>query len=236
MRLDDGYDTDLLGTFSRDVPRHGTQLEAARAKARIGKGPSGLPQGLASEGAFGPDPYAGLFPWNVEIVVFNLRPARAGGGGHGLGQGLLRAPAVRGLGGAGGNRRKRRILRQQLVLRPDGQGDPRLLKGIADWPALHSAHAQARQQSIGGLVFAETDGRAHANPSGMDMTHLAAKDLVRRLALPCPACFLPSYWLVERLPGLPCASCGLATRALKAEVHGCVKCGYCQTRPATGPE
>lgn len=31
---------------------------------------SGLPLGQASEGSFGPDPIAGLFPWNVEVLLF----------------------------------------------------------------------------------------------------------------------------------------------------------------------
>ncbi len=70
VELVTGYDTDRLGTFTREIPRAGSQLEAARRKARIGMELSGLSLGLASEGAFGPDPMAGLFPWNVEIVVF----------------------------------------------------------------------------------------------------------------------------------------------------------------------
>ena len=45
-----GYDTDQLGTFTREIPRAGTQLEAARRKARIGMELAGLPLGLASEG------------------------------------------------------------------------------------------------------------------------------------------------------------------------------------------
>ena len=65
-----GFDTDTLGTFTRDIPRAGSQREVARRKARIGMELSGLPLGLASEGAFGPDPMAGLFPWNVELLVF----------------------------------------------------------------------------------------------------------------------------------------------------------------------
>ena len=32
----EGFDTDQLGTFTRDMPRFGTQLDAARRKARIG--------------------------------------------------------------------------------------------------------------------------------------------------------------------------------------------------------
>ena len=66
----DGYDTDLLGTFTRDIPRAGTQLEAARTKARLGMKLSGLPLGLASEGAFGADPMIGLFPWNTEVLIW----------------------------------------------------------------------------------------------------------------------------------------------------------------------
>ena len=65
-----GYDTDLLGTFTRDIPRAGMQLEAGRKKARIGMELSGLSLGLASEGSFGPDPMVGMFPWNVEFLIF----------------------------------------------------------------------------------------------------------------------------------------------------------------------
>jgi hypothetical protein len=31
-----GFDTDLLGTFGRDIPRAGSQLDAARRKAHLG--------------------------------------------------------------------------------------------------------------------------------------------------------------------------------------------------------
>lgn len=58
----DGYDTDQLGTFTRDVARPGSQLAAARRKANIGMELTGAHVGIASEGAFGPDPFAGLIP------------------------------------------------------------------------------------------------------------------------------------------------------------------------------
>jgi len=69
VQLDD-YDTDNLGTFTRDINRTGTQLETARKKARIGMELAGLKMGLASEGSFGIDPYTGFMPWNIEMVVF----------------------------------------------------------------------------------------------------------------------------------------------------------------------
>ena len=45
-----GFDTDELGTFTREIPRYGSQFEAARRKARIGMQLSGASLGLASEG------------------------------------------------------------------------------------------------------------------------------------------------------------------------------------------
>lgn len=61
VELVEGYDTDLLGTFTRDIPRHGAQLKAAQIKARLGMDLAGLPIGIASEGSFGADPFTGMF-------------------------------------------------------------------------------------------------------------------------------------------------------------------------------
>ena len=63
------FDTDTLGTFTRDVERSGTQLDAARKKARIGTALTGLKMGLASEGSFSSDPCTGMFSWNYELVI-----------------------------------------------------------------------------------------------------------------------------------------------------------------------
>ena len=51
----EGYDTDLLGTFSGEVKRIEGQLQTARTKARIGMQLLGTPLGMASEGAVVPD-------------------------------------------------------------------------------------------------------------------------------------------------------------------------------------
>jgi len=64
-----GYDTDRLGTFTRNIPRYGSQLDAARKKARVGMELAGTKIGIASEGAFSNDPFTGLLPWNYELVL-----------------------------------------------------------------------------------------------------------------------------------------------------------------------
>lgn len=231
----DGFDTDRLGTFTREIPRDGTQLEAARKKARIGMELSGTPRGLASEGSFGVDPFMGLVPWNRELLVFI--------------DDLLGIEVV---GVAQGNAMSAQCLakdwvtvetfaravdfpRHWLVLRPDSHDDQRIRKEIADWPALESAYAWAARRSIRGGVFIEVDLRAHANPTRMDVIRLAAEDLSRKLLSPCPACGLPGFSVVEHIAGLPCSDCGAPTRETRADVHGCVTCPHRVTRERDVP-
>ena len=219
-----GYDTDLLGTFTRDIPRAGTQLEAARKKARIGMELAGLPLGLASEGSFGSDPMVGMFPWNVEFLIFidderNLEITGVAQGkasfAHLLATDWVAAEAFA---------RQAGFPAHHLVVRPEGEDDPRLCKGIAAWTDLETAFARALEQSANRRVFLETDVRAHANPTRMENIRLAAEDLVKKLGSFCPACGTPGFWLVERIAGLPCSDCGAPTRETRAEVRGCIKC------------
>jgi hypothetical protein len=70
IELVTGFDTDQLGTFTRETPRPGTQQEAARRKARQGMLLAGTSLGIASEGSFAADPFSGMLPWNVELVTW----------------------------------------------------------------------------------------------------------------------------------------------------------------------
>lgn len=229
-----GYDTDLLGTFTRDIPRAGTQIEAARKKARIGMELAELSLGLASEGSFGVDPVAGMFPWNVEFLLFidDLREIEVVGVAKGQANSAYHlaqdwAAAERFAREAG-------FPEHQLVLRPEGENDPRIRKGIAAWPELEAAYASAAAQSASGRVFLEVDLRAHANPTRMENIRLAAEDLAKKLRSHCPVCGVPGFWLIERVAGLPCSDCGTPTRETCAEIHGCRKCGHRVTHERIG--
>lgn len=228
-----GYDTDQLGTFTRDIPRFGTQLDAARKKARIGMNLSNSPLGLASEGSFGPDPFTGMFSWNVEALILiddelgiEVCGVFQGPGG---GEHLLAAdwPAVEAFA------RKAGFPTQQLVLRPDGENDPHIKKGIDGWSALRASFAWAHRLAASGKVFVEFDLRAHAHPGRMENIRHAAENLAEKLRSCCPACGAPGYAPVERVAGLPCADCGAPTREPQAEVWGCVRCDHRETRERT---
>lgn len=230
-----GYDTDLLGTFTREIPRAGTQIEAACKKARIGMELSGLPLGLASEGSFGPDPFVAALPLNVEMLVFidDGRDIEVIGMAHGKANfsHVLAADWA----AAESFAHQSEFPEHHLVVRPQGEEDRRIRKGIATWEALKAAFAQALKQSANRRVFLETDVRAHANPTRQQNIRLAAADLAKKLCSLCPACAMPGFWLVERVTGLSCENCGAPTRETRAEIHGCLKCAHRLTRERSEP-
>ena len=221
-----GFDTDQLGTFTRDIPRPGTQRDAARKKARLGMELSGLTLGLASEGSFGPDPYTGMCPWNVEMVVWiddilGIEvvgvASSASSFSHLLTANWEQAEAYA---------RTTGFPQQGLVARPQHKDDPRIRKGIADWETLHEAFRWACGEAENSCAFLETDARAHMNPARMEIIAQATADLARKLCTLCPVCNTPGFQIVERVPGLPCEDCGAPTREARADLHRCVKCGH----------
>ena len=224
-----GFDTDQLGTFSREVTRPGSQRDAARQKAGIGMRLAGLSVGLASEGAFGPDPMSGMFSWNTEMVIW--LDHRHGLEIVGMAQGPARSAHLQTANWAEvesfANRED--FPRHQLVLRPGEQHDSRIVKGIADWDTLKTQFQQAQALSANGWVFIETDLRAHANPTRMNTIERAALDLVQRLQSACPACEAPGYAVVESIGGLTCADCGAPTSVRRGEIWGCVACEHQHT-------
>ena len=228
-----GYDTDLLGTFTREIPRAGSQLEAARRKARIGMQLAGWPLGLASEGSFGLDPRMGIFPWNLEFLIWidDVRELEV----VGVAQGVANYAHLlaKDWDEAGAFARKWEFPEHFMVVRPERDDDSRIRKGISSWAQLEAAFTSALEQSPSSLVFLEVDVRAHANPTRLEIIRLAAQDLVKKLSSLCPECEAPGFWIVEHIAGLPCEECGTPTQESRADVLGCVKCQHRITRERT---
>jgi len=221
-----GFDTDQLGTFTRDVPRPGSQLDAARRKARKGMELSGLSLGLASEGSFGLDPFSGMLPWNLELLVW--LDDSLGIEVVSMAQGAARSAHLQSGDWLEVAAFAARIdfPSHQLVLRPQSQDDPRIYKGIADADRLRACFDECLTQSSNRQVFVETDVRAFANPSRMNHIEQAARDLNQRIQSRCPDYQTPGFRVTERLPGLPCSDCGLPTASYRDEVWSCLRCQY----------
>lgn len=224
------FDTDQLGSFSREIPRAGSQLDAARRKARLGMELAGLSLGLASEGAFGPDPVSGMLPWNVELLVWIDDELGLEVVGRAQGPGCHAQLLTASWDRAGEFAEKIGFPAQQIILRPGHQDDPRIKKDIRAWAAFSAQFRAISKQSASGQVFIESDGRAHANPMRQEMIGRAAEDLLLRLRTCCPHCGSPGFGQIEPLPGLPCAACETPTRQAYADRFGCPRCSHQETR------
>ena len=221
-----GYDTDELGTFTRDIPRYGSQLDAARKKARVGMELSGSMLGIASEGAFDNDPYTGMLPWNYELVVLidDIRKLEVIGFFGGQAQSTSRQ--VSSWDELNALLSEAQFTTHQLVVRPDDEYHPECRKGIKDLESLKEAFDWATNLSKKGNVFVENDLRAHTNPTRMSNILKATQDLSRKMNSVCQECESPGFWITERKKGLPCSSCEALTNLPIANVWSCVKCAY----------
>ncbi|NDP62164.1 DUF6671 family protein [Polaromonas sp.] len=226
VNLVGGFDTDQLGTFTRDIPRTGSQRETAIKKARIGMRLADSRLGLASEGAFVADPYTGLMPWNVELVVFIDDDK-----GLEL-TGMAQGPAKSGHRAVNNWKEvvtfaeEAEFPSHHLVLMPNDEHDSRSCKGISDWTALQKAYDHAVSLSSKGVVVVENDLRAYCNPTRQKIIASATDNLAQKLGSSCPVCAAPGYWMTRTVTGLPCAICARATRQPLADTWSCWHCGH----------
>jgi hypothetical protein len=226
IKQTDAYDTDLLGTFTQETPRYGSQLDAVRKKATIGMELLSLDLGIANEGAFMNDPYSGMMPWNNELLVlidqkyqleitgFSSAPAQNDNAYISHWEELTKF-AENAL-----------FPSHHLVIKPTDEYHPQSKKGIKELPELKEAFEWAKDLSSKGTVYVENDLRAFANPTRMENIRKAAIDLANKMNSLCPQCQAPGFWIRDVKRGLPCNSCGLATDQEIAKIWGCLKCDH----------
>ena len=229
-------DTDRFGSFGGETPRLDGALSSCRRKAEAAMEALGLPLGIASEGSFGPHPAVPMLPVGHEWMTFVDRRD-----GLVISEQMMSRftnysacqgddpETIRGWLQQVGFPHHRLMVRP-LESSPSTAGDW-LAKGVGDPQQLARVMAEAVLRSPMGQAWLETDMRAHCNPTRRVAIRQLAFRLVRRVGSCCPSCGAPGWGVVERLGGLPCLSCGLATRLLKREVMGCISCEHRQHRP-----
>lgn len=233
-------DTDRFGTFTREVPRPGTQLETARLKARAAL--TAVPEadfGLASEGSFGPHPWLPWIAGGRELIVLMDR----GGGLELVGADLTaetnhRFRLVSSVAEALAFAQSVGFPSHAVVVMGVRNGEPDVLtglyKGLITTEALEAAVRVVLAQHE--AAHLESDMRAHVNPTRMAAIGRAAHDLACLALSRCPRCGLPGFDIVERLRGLPCEACGLPTRRVRVEIAGCLGCGWREERVPAGAQ
>ena len=222
-----GINTDVFGTFIGDVPRRGTMLKTAEAKARSAIESTGLLFGLGSEGSFGPHPVLPFIASSTEVLlIVDLK--------NGL---VVHDTAVTHRTNFSSRTcepnedvsdflHSVKFPSHAVVVKPNSIPIGETETGITALQGIRAAVGRAAAISRDGLALIVTDMRAHLNPTRMAVIRALSSRLARRLATRCPACRTPGFGIVETVRGLPCAWCGEPTQAAMAELHRCAKCGF----------
>ncbi|GIV38023.1 MAG: hypothetical protein KatS3mg032_2402 [Cyclobacteriaceae bacterium] len=225
----DGINTDLFGTFTGEIPRTGTAVDALRLKCRAGLQLTGRKEPvLASEGSFGPHPSLPFVPFNEEwlmlmapdtlqewLVCYRTTHTNFAG------TRVVSWPELKDFALQAG------FPHHALILRAPEPAA--FIKGLRSWALLkyHFNKLRALHPAVG----AETDMRAMFNPTRLEAIHRAARKLALLLLRRCPACQAYGFAETDIVPGLPCNWCGAPTRLAKARVLCCAACGYAEERP-----
>jgi len=219
-------ESDCLGTFSGEVERAGTMLDALRSKVRLAREITKERLVLVSEGSFSTTSSAGFLAQNIEMLM--------------LYDGLTGVEVVEqyvsldtnySIAVLSSTEDLARFLKQisfgshGLVLYPKGLSPKQLVyKGITSLFEAERAFGLCVQASPESRVMAMSDMRAHRNPSRMRAIGACSELLASRLATLCPSCQSGGFGLVGTIPGLPCEWCGAPTRRARIERHACVVC------------
>ncbi|MFM7327874.1 MAG: DUF6671 family protein [Bacteroidota bacterium] len=217
-------DTDRYGTFTGEVERKGSPLQTVRIKCLEAMNHTGFDLGIATEATFGPHPQLGLIPSHHEIML--LMDTRLG---LEIRVSMLTTET---------NFASRIISSEEelmafarsvgfpahgLILRTIYGSGKKIKKGITNAAELSAAY---RLLSLtGGTLQAETDMRAHMNPTRMSMIRSLTGKLLYKMISECLSCATPGFGEEELIPGLPCRACGQPTRSPLSRKTSCSRCG-----------
>ena len=232
-RIPNNFNTDIFGTFTRDIARPADQIATARLKAKKAVEITGETIAIASEGSFAPHPDLPFIASNREIVVFidTLNQLEI------VGQEIstetnFNSRSVR-------NVKEAELFASEIgfpshglivMLNSDSSEQKEIFKGINTADKLRETVAFALSKSSIGKVHIETDMRALYNPTRMQNIAKATRNLIKKIHQICPNCACPGFDAIEQRRGLPCGLCNLPTSAILSIVYQCQKCSFQQEK------
>lgn len=222
-------DTDSFGTFTRDIPRQGTQLEAAKAKAEQALRLTGETMAIASEGMFFPHPGFPYIACNRELVLLIDQQYDLEIAGYAVSTTTNYShDVVSDVDAALAFASKVGFPEHGLIVMPEGAiaDSSRIIKGIVTED--HLLEATRETLAKFGKAHLETDMRAMYNPTRMAVIQQATQDLIKKLQQRCPQCEWPGFDVADRRKGLPCAWCSSPTELTLAITYLCKRCSLNQ--------
>jgi hypothetical protein len=226
-------DSDRLGTFSGDIERPGSMLDALRGKIKLARDISKERFILASEGSFTTAGGFGVIAQGIEMLFLHDAVSGAEVVEQHISWDTNYSTATLSTHEQLSSFLPRISFGSHaLVLYAHGLPPGAVLfKGIFELHEAEQAFTKCQKASPQGTVIAMSDMRAHCNPTRMKTISACCELLVGRLATSCPQCGSGGFGLTATIPGLPCEWCGTQTHRARAERHSCVVCPATIERP-----
>lgn len=215
--------TDQFGTFSGEIERTLSPLNAARAKCDLAHQHTGCDLVLATEGSFGPHPNLFFIPANEELMLLrdyknnlsiwtSLLSTETNFNSLEISNTKQLADFAKSIGFPSHN----------LILLSH---DRSLIR--KDFNTLEEAnHALAELTKGYGRCIVETDMRAMNNPTRMRVIEELTHKLVKKVKSTCPSCNMPGFDVIRVNSGLPCMVCKSQTSSTLSLVKGCISCSH----------
>jgi hypothetical protein len=220
-------DTDQLGTFSGEIERELSPMDAAKKKCTLAMELTNTDLAIASEGSFGAHPLLYFLPANDEILVLIDKK-------NGL------EIAVREISTKTNYNAKEVSSEEDLlafaqsaqfpshgiILKNKKDGFSSIAKGILETIELLATFTKFKDNH--GTAYVETDMRAHLNPSRMQVIEETTEKLIKKIKTTCPSCQTPGFGIKDATPGLPCENCKAPTKSTLFHIYACQKCNHNQ--------
>jgi predicted Zn-ribbon and HTH transcriptional regulator len=229
----ENFNTDIFGTFSREIKRPDTQIATARLKAKKALAVTGETIAIASEGSFAPHPNFPYIYTNREIIVFLDQELDLEVVGEVFStETNFNHQVINNLSDVEEFALKVGFPAHGLVLwfEKKDTNEIEIIKGITTEKKLQESVNFALNNSQTGKLHLETDMRALYNPTRMKNIAQATQDLVQKINSQCPKCLTLGFTMTEKIPGLPCEMCSQPTLLSLALVYQCKKCGFRQEK------
>lgn len=225
----ENFNTDTFGTFTREIKRHGNQLEAARIKVKKALELTNQTLGFASEGTFGPHPAFPYISCNRELVILidTVNDLEIVGQDFST-ETNYNHKTIQSVEEAFDFAKQVGFPEHGLVVMTEPEAKNEIIKGITTNEQLADVVELLLKKSANGKVHIETDMRALYNPTRMKTIEKATRDLIKKVRQICPQCSCPGFAVRERKSGLPCALCSFPTSIALAAVYQCQKCKFSQ--------
>lgn len=227
------FNSDLFGTFTREIKRAGNQLEAARKKARAAIELTGCDLAISNEGSFGTHPSIPFVQSNLELMLLVDKK-----NGYEI-RGHYRTPKtnahgqyVKSPGEAMDAAKKLDFPNHGLIVRRT-ETSKEIFKNIDTMAELENIVQKLFKRPFTKKIYLETDLRAHRNPTRMAAIEEATKDLLKNIASVCPKCFAPGFVIAEIEKGLKCSQCDVPTELPISEIYLCSQCHYREKKEIT---